>query len=275
MIPDLRHLPAGFSPMQFLAAGVGTILKNWDLVLMIDGNDANVLGPLGQAKTRLGLWLSYAFAEALGIEFDMHRDLVIQDDLAHLYSLFPEFCQTCDIDSGNICAIHDLPLQVIMVDEAHWYLYNEWHAYNLVKALTPIFMSNRKRKRRVGEGDDAFGATVWILVTNLIWKTLEFFRESRINARFRMGGRLGEGRDLATCDVFLRAGALSNNPKTDSWGGIAVDRTPAGTVARAIQHTRWPDIPRVDGWVWDGYMRRFDDHVHEEERCVSRLRMGM
>ena len=95
MIPDLRELPTGFTPKQFVAAVVGTLLKDWDVVLLIDANDANVLGPLGQAKTRVALALAKAFAEALGVTFDLDRDLVVQDDLDHAYALFPEFCPDC------------------------------------------------------------------------------------------------------------------------------------------------------------------------------------
>ncbi len=316
MLPDLRHLPVGFTPKQFVAAGVGTLAKDWDLVILIDANDANVIGPLGQAKTRVALALAKAFADALGIGFDMDRDLVVQDDLPHAYRLFPEFCDDCRVPSQNdaqvriltagkaelvkmclregldpigtkrdlitrlldledvretrdaeyVCPIHDLEIQIILWDEAHWFLYNEWHAHPEVKILTPIFMSNRKQRR------------IWIFSTDTIWKAVDFFRDWRVQIRIRMESRSGIGYDLATAQVFLRGGSAWNDRHRDAWGGLRFTTdypgSDYGLMSRSrtcLANTIWTEIPRVADGLWDGYMVRYEDHVHTPQ-CVSRLR---
>ena len=316
MIPDLRELPTGFTPKQFVAAVVGTLLKDWDVVLLIDANDANVLGPLGQAKTRVALALAKAFAEALGVTFDLDRDLVVQDDLDHAYALFPEFCPDCrTLNEGDeaerrlftatkaqlveqamragvdpvgtkrqltarllllaqetpvneyVCPVHDLPIQIILLDEGHWYLYNEWHAHPEVKVLTPIFMSNRKQRR------------IWVICTNTIWKVVDFFRSWRVQVRIRMESRSGEGDDLAVAQVFLRGGSAWNDKDRDAWGGLRYTTdfpgSGFGLMSRSrvcLPNTIWTGIPKVADSLWDGYMVRYEDHVHTL-RCVSRLRV--
>jgi len=215
---------------------IADLADGYDVVILIDGNDENRHGPVGTGKTNLGLWIAYALAQLLqeGADraglgetfwFDIDEDLVVRDDL-----------------KGFRTAIRDRRFgKIILLDEAEWFFFNEWHSYKEVKANTPEFMSNRKEGR------------VWILAIPTIWKMLDFMRDTRIQWRIRMETRY-------TATVFMRGPSRSNLPKKDVWG---------------IGVTRPRKIPMLPSSIWKGYERRIDQHVCEERGrsdCVVNLR---
>lgn len=201
------------------------LTRGYDGVILIDGNDANPLGPVGLGKTRFSIMT----AEALHPGWDMEEFLVVKDDIPHFRFLMEN-------PSGVYC-------EVIVLDEAQWFVFNEWHGYRDVKFLIPYFEANRK------EG----GGRVWILNTPTIWKCLDWFIHSRVQWRVRVEKRDGP---WVTATVFERSSASTVVPKKDAWG---------------LGVTEVHKIPEVPPDVWEKYEDLIAEHVHSDE-CASRIR---
>jgi len=239
------------------------IEEHYDVVVCLDGDDANRHGPVGIGKSRVGLILGEelnptiledaegrifalgrtrdpatgAWTPGCGLVgewsvlhrgFDVERDVVIKDDMAH---------------AEEVINRRGEANQVLVFDEGEHFLWQQNWQKEHVKRMTPEFMTNRAEGR------------VWIFVMPLIWETVRFFEENRFQWRLRIRARHADG--TVDADLFMRGPRARNSWKVDRWG---------------IYITTFVGIPQVPDPVWDLYDSRKSGHVCSEERgCVNAI----
>ncbi len=202
---------------QWLALMMDDLSHHYDVAVAIDGDDSNRHGPVGLGKSNILLEIGYALQPYANLK----RDLVVRDSISQFQS----------------CLQDRRPFKLSMIDEAEWFFFKQWWYRPEVKGLTPEFKSNRKEQR------------IWLFCLPVIWDTVEFIRDKRIQWRLKVEKR-------GTASLYMHCASRWNDEKKDKWGTYI---------------TTFVEIPRVPDAVWDRYQDLVDSHVCKRGSCVSQM----
>lgn len=211
------------------------LADRYDVVMGVESDWRDRRGTLGHGKTDVGLRIAYHFvhrlneiARVLGykdltFDFDIARDMVVVDDLVHFRALVraPGF--------GRIK----------VYDEAEWFFGKRYHAFRDVRALDPLFDSNRKQ------------GGIHVMVLPRVYDMIDKISRERMQWLWRKRGR-------TSMTLHVRNGVVDE--KRNVWGREVATFT---------------DLPPVPAPLWRQYEALYDAHMEtcpEEERCVSAIR---
>lgn len=209
-----------------ITAWVHLMASRYDVVACMDGANRFMTGPVGLGKSNNALIL----ATCLGHELEHHlgadpwnpyEDLVIRDDLP----------------GWQAALYRRRPYQVIVADEAEWFLFKQWWQKPEIKRLTPEFMSNRKETR------------CYLLVLPRMDGLVEFFRNDRAGFRLLCT-------DRGVMEVHATTGHFD---WTKGWWGRI-----AGGVS---------GLPATPPWLWDVYETRVDAHATLERATAEHMQV--
>ena len=208
-----------------ITAWLYTLANRYDVVACFEGKNRLMTGPVGLGKSSN----AQVFAQCLSHEQEYHLD-------ATPYNPWTDTVIRDDLGQWSDCLERREPYQILVADEAEWFLYKQWWSKPAIKRLTPEFMSNRKETR------------AYFLLIPKMRGMVEFFRNDRVGWDFQCTDR----------GVFL---LRVNNDRFDwnkGWWGAEM-----GGVT---------GIPACPEWLWDVYEERVGQHQDMERQLRAHVR---